>query len=95
MRATAFGIQPETAEPSRPAHLARQDSQVGLKAPCPPPEELESVPPPEAELPADFVAFLGEQRGLDDAAAFALLCRLLSEYRTPTRREIDVLRRSA
>ena len=91
MRAHASCCQPETAEPWGEAELTRQDSQVYLKAPCPPAEASGD----EEEVPSDFVAFLGEQQGLDDAAAFTLLCRLMSEYRTPVRREIAVLERSA
>jgi hypothetical protein len=95
MRANATRLQPELTDPSSEVAQDRQDSQVYLKAPRPPKKVGDPVLSESAEPPSNFVAFLGEQRGLDDDAAFALLCRLLSEYRTPVRREIALLQRSA
>lgn len=79
--------------------VRRQDSQVNLKAPRPeePTDaEVEAVLYQSAfDAPADFVEFISEERGIPSTDAFDLLCRLVAEYRTPVRREIDVLQLSA
>ena len=91
MRANALRIQPEVAGPGIGGGYRRQDSQVNLKAPRPPEFWGDS----SVEVPTDFVAFMSEERGIAPGDAFDLLCRLVAEYRTPVRREIDVLKLSA
>lgn len=73
------------------------DSQVNLKAPRPPDLDDESglFSAPDRDAPADFVEFMSVARGIPRRDAFDLLCRLVAEYRTPVRREIDVLQLSA
>lgn len=77
--------------------IRRQDSQVHLKAPRPPEtdDRIELSAALDSAAPADFVEFMSEQRGIPSGDAFELLCRLVAEYRTPVRREIDVLQLSA
>jgi hypothetical protein len=91
MRHSDFG--PVSAGPRR------QDSQVNLKAPRQDePEDAETeqfVSAAPFDAPADFVEFISEERGIASTDAFDLLCRLVAEYRTPVRREIDVLQLSA
>ncbi|MFZ5896160.1 MAG: hypothetical protein ACOY0T_34205 [Myxococcota bacterium] len=94
MRLNASRLDPEIAQSPKVLEPRRQDSQVRLKAPCLPPE-LAEMPQAHSNAPVDFVAFLSEERGIDPGEAFALLCKLVAEYRTPVRREIDVLRLSA
>ncbi|MGC4087704.1 MAG: hypothetical protein QM756_07370 [Polyangiaceae bacterium] len=91
MSAVAARIDLNENEADLDTPRAREDSQVCLKAPSVPPEPADA----DFDAPLDFVAFLGAERGLDEQESFELLCRLLSEFRTPVRYEIDVLQRSA
>jgi hypothetical protein len=83
-------MDPSAAEKYEPGYR-RQDSQVNLKAPTAP-EFSEQF---DTEAPFDFVEFISLERGISASDALDLLCRLVAEYRTPVRREIDVLQLSA
>lgn len=91
MGAKALRMDPAAALETIEADRRSQDSRVNLKAPVPPQTQEE----PAIDAPADFVEFMSEERGIAPGDAFDLLCRLVAEYRTPVRREIDVLKLSA
>lgn len=90
MRANALRMDPSAVEKYE-AGYRRQDSQVNLKAPLVPGFIEQS----DVVAPFDFVEFISLERQISASEAFELLCRLVAEYRTPVRREIDVLQLSA